>query len=75
MDPEEDPQHFVLLRHFYGVKSSAGLLKEVMKHAASATSKEKLSRVAELIRIAFADDLNGSIDSKKEIKERRDDHV
>ena len=41
MDPEEEPQQFVLLRHFYGVKCSAGLVKEVMNHAASFSSLKK----------------------------------
>ena len=75
MDLEEEPQQFVLLRHFYGVNSSTGLLKEAMNHAAaaSAASQEKLLQVAELIRNIFVDDLNGSFDSKKEVEELRDD--
>ena len=52
---------FSLVRHFYGVKSSAALLKEVIANRAL---EKTLPLVPEMIGNAFVDDLNGSYNSE-----------
>ena len=68
MNPRESPKVFSLVRHSYGIKSSAALLKEVMDHAATTALEENLSLVAEMIQNTFVDDLIGSYDSENEVE-------
>ena len=62
MNPQDPPEVFSLVRHFYGIMISTILLKEVMNNVANRALQENLPLVAEMIGNAF-------IDSEAEVKE------
>ena len=57
-----EPEKFALVRHFYGISSTAGLIKAVMNDAAQAADALGLHDVADAIRAAFLDDVSTSLD-------------
>ena len=58
MIPEEEAEELVLMVHFYGVKSSAGLCKAAVKKMISIAENRGLVTVAKLLRAAYVDDCN-----------------
>ena len=72
MDVLEKARIFVLNCHFYGVASTAGLMKAVMQDAAEEADKMGLHEVAKAIRAAFVDDVNSSANTLGEVMELRD---
>ena len=62
MNPESSPEIFVLLRHFYGVASTAAVMLACMDDAATAAEALGLHDVADTVRLAFVDDCLNSLD-------------
>ena len=64
---------FILLRHFYGVSSTAAVLKAVMEDAGDNAENIGLPDVAAMIRAGFVDDLSFSGDKLEDIKKLKSD--
>ena len=64
MNPEENPDIYFLLSHFYGVKSSAGLLRVVTTDVSARARKKGLEEVAQAIEGAYVDDIGSSCDTQ-----------
>ena len=73
MNPESTPEIFVLLRHFYGVTSTAAVMLACMEDAATVAEKLGLHDVAETIRLAFVDDCLNSLDELRKLEKLKKD--
>ena len=58
----------VLVRHFYGVASTAAIMLACMEDAASVAMDLGMPDVADTIKLAFVDDLLNSLDLEEDIK-------
>jgi hypothetical protein len=68
MSPSADPEVFALVRHFYGISSTAALMKAVMEDAAARETALGLHDVAFAIRKAFVDDVSKSLDDMEQLR-------
>ena len=68
-----DPEKFALVRHFYSISSTAGLMKAVMEDAAQAADALTFHDVADAIRAAFLDDVSTSLDDMKKLQQLKTD--
>ena len=73
MSSSADPEAFALVRHFYGIGSTAALMKAVMEDAATKATALGLHDVAHAIRKAFVDDVSTSLDDMKQLKKLKED--
>ena len=73
MDPESEAQIFVLVRHFYGVASTAAIMLACMDDAAAVALALAMDDVATTIKLAFVDDCLNSLDLEEEIKALKTD--
>ena len=58
----------MLVRHFYGVASTAAIMMACMDNAAAVAASHGMDDVANTIKLAFVDDCLNSLDQEKEIK-------
>ena len=72
MNPESSPEIFVLLRHFYGVASTAAVMLACMDDAATAAEALGQQDVADTIRLAFVDDCLNSLDEVGKLTKLKD---
>jgi hypothetical protein len=68
MSPSADPEVFALVRHFYGISSTAALMKAVMEDVANKAEALGLDDVAFAIRKAFVDDVSTSLDDMEDVR-------
>ena len=68
MNPESEAKIFVLVRHFYGVASTAAIMLACMDDAATVARDLGMQDVADTIKLAFVDDCLNSLDLEEEIK-------
>jgi hypothetical protein len=68
MDPESRANKFILVRHFYGVASTAAIMLACMEDAATVALDLGMADVADTIKLAFVDDCLKSLDLEEEIK-------
>ena len=73
MDPESEAQIFVLVRHIYGVASTAAIMLACMDDAAAVALALGMDDVATTIKLAFVDDCLNSLDLEEEIKALKTD--
>ena len=64
---------FALVRHFYGISSTAGLMKAVMQDDAQAADALGLHDVTDAIRAAFVDDVSTSLDDVWKLQQLKTD--
>ena len=67
MNPESIAEVFVLVRHFYGVASTAAIMQACMNDAAAVARKIGMHDVATTIELAFVDDCLNSLDEEKKL--------
>ena len=69
----DPPEWFCLLVHSFGYPSTSAIAKEsVMKISETATIEE-LYEVARTLKLGYVDDLNPSVDTKKQLTQLKDD--
>ena len=73
MNPESVPQFFVLVRHFYGVASTAAIVLAGMDDAAAVALSLGMPDVAATIKLAFVDDCLNSLDLLSDLEELKKD--
>ena len=66
MNPDSPPEIFVLVRHFYGVASTAAIMMACIEDAAGASLG--MDDVANTIKLAFVDDCLNSLDQAEDIE-------
>ena len=73
MNPNSAQRIFVLVRHFYGVASTAAIMLACMEDAATAATALGMPDVADTIRLAFVDDCLNSQDLEGDIEKLKSD--
>ena len=73
MNPESTPQIFVLVRHFYGVASTAAIMLACMEDAAAVALSLGMPDVAATIKLAFVDDCLSSLDLLSDLEDLKKD--
>ena len=68
LDPEEEAVIYVLLVHFYGIRSSGGLCLAAIKQIISFAREQNLEIIARILEAAYVDDCNSSVSTKKEVE-------
>ena len=73
MNPESAPQIFVVVRHFYGIASTAAIMLACMDDAAAVALSLGMPDVAATIKLAFVDDCLNSLDLLSKLKKLKED--
>ena len=69
MLPDEEPEEFVLVVHFYGIRSSGGLCMAAVKRMVAIAKERGLDAIAKMLESAYVDDCNSSVTTLEELKE------
>ena len=72
MDPDSMPQIFVLVRHFYGIASTAAIMLACKEDAAAVALALGMLDVAATIKLAFVDDCLNSLDLLSALKKLKE---
>ena len=68
LDPEEEAVIYVLLVHFYGIRSSGGLCLAAIKRIINYAREQNLETIARILEAAYVDDCNSSVSTKEEVE-------
>ena len=68
LDPQEEAVIYVLLVHFYGIRSSGGLCLAAIKQVINFAREQGFETIARVLEAAYVDDCNSSVSTKKEVE-------
>ena len=72
LDPQEEAVIYVLLVHFYGIRSSGGLCLAAIKQVINFAREQGFETIARVLEAAYVDDCNSSVSTRKEVETIKD---